>query len=87
MGKGPGDTGTREKEQGNEGTRGAIKKNLPNFGHRPNIGGDQQRSQTFYRKNVRTSFKGGGGSKGLVQSSFLQKSMYFRSMNSFFLFN
>ena len=39
------------------------------------------RSQTFNRKKVWTCFKVGGGSKGLVQSSFLQKSMYFRSMN------
>ena len=34
-------------------------------------GGGQRRSQTFYRKKVWTCFKGGGGSKGLVQSSFL----------------
>ena len=65
------------------------KKKLPNFGYCPNMGGGGQRhSQTFYRKKVWTYFKGGGGSKGLVQSSFLQKkSMYFRSTNSFFILN
>ena len=31
------------------------------------------RSQTFYQKKVQTCFKGGGGSKGLVQSSFFVK--------------
>ena len=69
--------------------RGAIKKKkLPNFGHRPNMGGGQRRSQTFYQKKVWTCFKGGGGSKGLVQSSFLQKkSTYFKSMNSFLVLN
>ena len=52
--------------------RGAIKKKkLPNFGHCPNMGGGQRPSQTFFRKKVWTCFKGGGGSKGLVQSSFL----------------
>ena len=47
------------------------KKKLPNFGHCPNMGGGQRCSQTFFRKKVWTCFKGGGGSKGLVQSSFL----------------
>ena len=51
--------------------RGAIKKKLPNFGHRPNMGGGQCRSQTFIEKRYGHVFRGEGGSKGLIQSSFL----------------
>ena len=52
-------------------------------------GGGQRCSQTFYQKQVWTCDGGGGGVwlKVLVQSSFLQKSMYSRSMKSFFVLN
>ena len=53
------------------------------FGHFPNMGGGQQRSQTFYQKKLWTCFKGRGGSKGLIQSSFLEKNLFWRSLKSF----
>ena len=49
------------------------KTKLPNFGH----------CQTFYRKKVWTCFKGGGGSKGRVQSSFFVKKFVLGSLKSF----
>ena len=46
-------------------TKGSHKKKLPNFGHRPNMWGVGSAVQP----NL-LSKKGGGGPKGLVQSSF-----------------
>ena len=59
------------KDQFATARKGSHKKKTTKFWTSSKHGGGQRRSQTFYQKKVWTCFKGGGGSKGHVQSSFL----------------